>query len=284
MTRRVLVVTHHLRQEAAQATEIAVAELRRHGLEVVVAADDEDTSVLDLDLAIGIGGDGTILRTAELTRAQGVPLLGVNLGRVGFLTEVEPDGLLTAVRRLIAGDFEVEERGTIDVHLTGAESEWHGWALNEVAVEKTNRARLIDVHIEIDGQPLERFGCDGVVVATPTGSTAHAFSGGGPVVWPDVAGTVVVPLAAHALFARPLVVGPNSVVTVRLDPHTEFGALMSCDARREVLVEPGDRVEVRPGTVPVRLARMNRAVFTTTLVQKFNLPVDGWRQRKRTRR
>ncbi len=212
--------------------------------------------------------------------------MGINLGHVGFLAESERDHIGAAVRRLAAGDYEVDERGTLDVRvlLPGEEVPVQGWAVNEATVEKRERAKMVEVAIEIDGRPLSSFGCDGVVMATATGSTAHAFSAGGPVVWPDVDAMMLVPLSAHALFARPLVVGPGSVLAVELLTRTGSAGVLTCDGRRQVDLPTGARVEVRRGAVPVRLARMTSAPFTDRLVSKFDLPVIGWRGRAATRR
>jgi NAD+ kinase len=235
----------------------------------------------------------------------------VNLGHVGFLAEAEPDGLADTVDRVVARHYVVEERMTIDVLVL-----YDGvpvavtWALNEATVEKAARERVLEVVTEVDGRPLSRWGCDGVVCATPTGSTAYAFSAGGPVVWPEVEALLMVPISAHALFARPMVVSPRSVLAVEviggssrgpapLTPEIPFepagaaspAAVMWCDGRRMVDLEPGARVEVRRGALPVRLARLHGvsaddggpagddggAPFTDRLVAKFGLPVKGWR-------
>ena len=285
MSRRALVVTHTGRKDAGVATDEAVAELEAVGIEPVHESDWVE-GIDGLEFAVVLGGDGTILRAAEITRGSGIPLLGINLGHVGFLAESERDHIGAAVRRLASGDYEVDERGTLDVRvlLPGEEASVPGWAVNEATVEKRERAKMVEVAIEIDGRPLSSFGCDGVVMATATGSTAHAFSAGGPVVWPDVDAMMLVPLSAHALFARPLVVGPSSVLAVELLTRTGSAGVLTCDGRRQVDLPAGARVEVRKGAVPVRLARMTTAPFTDRLVSKFDLPVIGWRGRAATRR
>jgi NAD+ kinase len=283
MTRRALVVTHRGREEAVAATKEAVEELEAAGVEAFLAPEDCTPDDLpSFELAIVLGGDGTILRAAELTRGTSVPLLGVNLGHVGFLAESERDDIGEAVRRLTSGDFTVEERGTLDVrvHSPGGETRT-GWALNEAALEKVDRSRMLEVLVEVDGHPLSSFGCDGIVAATATGSTAHAFSAGGPVVWPDVDGMILVPLSAHALFARPLVVGPRSVLALEVLDRSPAPGLVTCDGRRRLDVPRGARVEVTRSDVPVRLARLTPAPFTTRLVHKFGLPVEGWRGQSR---
>ncbi len=280
MRRRALVVTHSGREEAVAATQETLRALEAVGMTPVLALDDSVPVPLgDIEMAIVLGGDGTILRAAELTRGTGLPLLGVNLGHVGFLAESERENIAEAVRRLADGAYEVEERGTLDVevHLPGGAEIARGWALNEAALEKSDPARMIEVVVEVDGRPLSSFGCDGVVMSTSTGSTAHAFSAGGPVVWPDVDGMILVPLSAHALFARPLVVGPSSVLAVELINRSPASAILSCDGRRRIDVPVGSRVEVRKSPIPVRLARLTPAPFTDRLVSKFGLPVEGWR-------
>ena len=226
-----------------------------------------------------LGGDGTILRGAELSRGSGVPLLGVNLGHVGFLAEAEREDLDATVERIVARDYTVEARTTLEVR---AEEDGHtvfsSWALNEVTVEKASRERMLELTIEIDGRPLSTWGCDGIVMATPTGSTAYAFSAGGPVVWPDVEALLLVPISAHALFNRALVTAPSSTIAVTVDPHAP-SAVLCCDGRRVFEVPPGGRIVMRRGDDPVRVARLRSQPFTDRLVAKFGLPVHGWRAR-----
>jgi NAD+ kinase len=196
---------------------------------------------------------------------------------VGFLAEAESADLDLTLDRVLDRDYEVEERMTVDVQVLvdGAVADT-GWALNECSVEKAARERMLELVVEIDGRPLSRWGCDGVVAATPTGSTAYAFSAGGPVVWPTVEALLVVPISAHALFARPMVAAPTSVVALEVLPSGTT-AVVACDGRRTFPVGHGARVEVRRGSDPVLLARTQDRPFTDTLVRKFALPVEGWR-------
>ncbi|MFF7182237.1 NAD kinase [Streptomyces sp. NPDC008121] len=292
-TRTVFLLAHTGRPAAVRSAELVVLGLLRSGIGVRVleaeAADlplppsvemvpDAHPDALDgCELIVVLGGDGTLLRGAELSRASGVPMLGVNLGRVGFLAEAERDDLDQVVDRVVTRAYEVEERMTLDVVVYENGDVLHrDWALNEAAVQKVSPERMMEVVLAIDGRPVTGFGCDGVICATPTGSTAYAFSAGGPVIWPEVEALLMVPIGAHALFAKPLVTTPESVLAVEVEPHTPNGVLW-CDGRRTVELPAGARVEVRRGAVPVRLARLHHASFTDRLVAKFALPVSGWR-------
>jgi NAD+ kinase len=311
-----LVLAHTGKENAKRSARLVVDRLTAAGIAVRVT--DEQARAVECpgatvlpagpgaargaELVIVLGGDGTLLRAAEIARPARTPLIGVNLGRIGFLAEAEPDGLAETVDRLVAGDYRVEERMTIDVVARDNGTELaRTWALNEATVEKAARERMVEVIIEVDGRPLSRWGCDGVVLATPTGSTAYAFSAGGPVVWPEVEALLMVPISAHALFAPPMVVSPRSVLAVELvyegfGRHEEggghgaatAGAVMWCDGRRRFDLPPGGRVEARRGSLPVLLARLHGPApetdgggpFTDRLVAKFGLPVAGWRGRK----
>lgn len=303
--RRVFLLAHTGREEARSVAREFCAGLLDHGL--VVRMDPTELAELDLpddrveamapgpdslqdcELAVVIGGDGTILRAAELTRGTDTPLLGVNLGHVGFLAEAESDDLEVTLAAVVHRRYTYDERLTVDVAVyQDKELVAQTWALNEASVEKGTPERMLEVIVEVDGRPLSRWGCDGVVCATPTGSTAYNFSAGGPIVWPDVEAMLLVPLSAHALFARPLVVGPSSVLAIEVLANNEGSGVLWADGRRTVALAPGARIEVRRGQHPVRLARLQEAPFTDRLVAKFGLPVDGWRgageQRLRQRR
>lgn len=256
-------------------SEAANLALSEHGVEAEVVVTGPDAAKA-VDLVLVLGGDGTLLRAAEIARPAGAPLLGINLGHVGFLAEAERDNLDHTVDRVLAHDYTVEERLTLDIDVYEDGEPRQEWALNEVSVEKAARERVLDVIVEVDGRPLSRWGCDGVVCATPTGSTAYAWSAGGPVVWPDVEALLLVPISAHALFARPLVAAPTSVLAVELLPKTA-PAVLWADGRRTLPLDPGSRIEVRRSAQPVRLARLSTKPFTDRLVAKFDLPVRGWR-------
>jgi NAD+ kinase len=294
MTRRILLVAHPRRVEAQQFAGDVADRLHAAGLQVALMPDAAEATILGgspdivtvdptdpargCELVCVIGGDGAILRGAALSRGTDAPLLGVNVGHVGFLAEAEREKLGETVERIVARDYVVEERMTLDVTAThDGEVIARSWALNEVTVEKAARERMLYVTLEIDGRPLSTCGCDGVVMATPTGSTAYAFSAGGPVMWPDVEAMLVVPISAHALFARPLVVGPNSALAIELVADADGSAVMWCDGSRSVELAPGARVDVCRSQTPVRLARLSSWPFADRLVAKFDLSVDGWR-------
>ena len=300
--RRILLLAHTGREEARDVARAVVASLVDQGL--VVRLLEDEAKELELpphervesvpsaqadpgacELALVIGGDGTILRAAELTHGTITPLLGVNLGHVGFLAEAESEDVENIIEMIVNRRYSSEERLTLDVtvHLD-KELVASTWALNEASVEKAARQRMLEVVVEVDGRPLSRFGCDGVVCATPTGSTAYNFSAGGPIVWPGVEALLMVPISAHALFARPMVVAPTSVLAVEVLPRNEFAGVLWCDGRRTVDLPPGARIEVRRGRTPVRLVRLHEAPFTDRLVAKFGLPVDGWRGAAERRR
>ena len=257
----------------ASAVARASAALRAHGVEPV---GPEGTDHVDLVLVLG--GDGTILRAFEIARERDIPLVGINTGHVGFLAEADPDGIEQVVADLVAGRYTVETRTTLNVEVVSPDgTATREWALNEAALEKRDRARMLEVAIGVDGQAVSSFGCDGLIMSTPTGSTAYAFSCGGPVIWPEVEALLLVPVAAHALFTRPLVLGPDSCMEVVVQRAGFGGAEIWCDGRRSLDVPVGARIRVSRAERPVRLARFNEAPFASRLVRKFDLPVEGWR-------
>ncbi|GAB2646721.1 NAD kinase [Prescottella soli] len=235
----------------------------------------------DCEMVIVLGGDGSFLRAAELAQSADVPVLGINLGRIGFLAEAEAEHLEKAMDQVVRREYRIEYRMTLDV-LVRVEDRivQRGWALNEASIENRSRLGVLEVVLEVDGRPVSAFGCDGVLIATPTGSTAYAFSAGGPVVWPELEALLVIPSNAHALFARPLVTSPESIIAVETVADSHDG-LVFCDGRRTLELPAGGRVEVVRGKDPIRWVRLDSAPFADRMVRKFELPVTGWRGRKR---
>ncbi len=303
--RSVLLVVHLGKPEVHDLAQVFVKSLTAQGLRVRLLRDDapglglehapevEVTDSVDdagrgCELAVVLGGDGTILKAAELTRASATPLLGVNLGHVGFLAEAEPEHAEATIDAIVHRRYLAEDRLTLEVTVTLREELLlRTFALNEASVEKGARQRMLEVVVGIDGRPLSRWGCDGVVCATPTGSTAYNFSAGGPVVWPNVEALLMVPLSAHALFARPIVVNPDSTLAVEIlesGPAGSHPGVLWCDGRRRVDLPAGAHVDVRRAAQPVRLVRLHQRPFTDRLVAKFGLRVEGWRGAAERRR
>ncbi|WP_281276901.1 NAD kinase [Glycomyces buryatensis] len=286
---RILVVTHPLREDVAQLAEKIVAAFREAGVAAKILRADpsllglpdavqvsDGASTVPADLVLALGGDGTVLRSAKMAAEADIPLLGVNFGKVGFLAEAETGELETVVERLLAGDYSVEERTTLAVQECGDGGSVTSWAFNDIAVEKSEPARMLELFIEIDGSRLSRYGCDGVICATPTGSTAHAMSAGGPVVWPDVDALLVVPMNAHALFARPMVIHSSSEIRIGIESVGTTGVLVA-DGKQIAELTAGSTVTIRRSEQSVKLVRMSERTFPSRLVSKLNLPVDGWR-------
>lgn len=248
------------------------------GLQVVEFGPD---AAIGCELVLVLGGDGTFLRAAELAKGAGIPVLGINLGRIGFLAEAEAEHLEDALARVISGDYGIEERMTLDIMIrVGDRIIERGWALNEASIENGSRLGVLEVVLEVDDRPVSAFGCDGVLISTPTGSTAYAFSAGGPVVWPELEAILVIPSNAHALFARPLVTSPESFIAVETDAGGH-DAVVFCDGRRTMKLPAGGRVEVVRGSSPIKWVKLDSAPFADRMVKKFALPVTGWRGRAR---
>lgn len=290
--RNALLVSNAQKAEQARVVSRAAAKLLSLGMNPVLEPEEKqrlsglgvDVSDIDefsgqaIEAGVVLGGDGSILRAAELLRGQDAPILGVNTGHVGFMTEAELDDLATAMDRLAAKDYKIGHRIALEVRVYQENDlMFASWAMNEVTLEKSARERMLEVVLEVDGRPLSSFGCDGVLVSTPTGSTAYAFSAGGPVIWPNVEALLVVPLSAHALFARPLVLGPKTQLAMEVLKRSAGAGVIWCDGRRAFDLAPGSRVEVHQSDRKVPMVLLSDAPFTDRLVKKFSLPVSGWR-------
>jgi len=283
--RLVGLIANDARAEAVAARDELIKMLEQAGINTISVDSNEIGEVTlgiesELELVIAVGGDGTILRGAEMAHPHDCPVLGVNLGHVGFLAEAEKDQLADVAAAVSAKAWHIDERPLLRARIINPDSsESVGWAINDVALERIGSGRMIELGLSVDGRKLSSWGADGVVVATPTGSTAYAFSAGGPIMWPDVEALLVVPVSPHALFARPLVVSPKSEITI--DVLGGSGQVdVVCDGRRITKVALGAQVRVGLGDGHVRLARLTDAPFTDRLVAKFRLPVEGWRTAK----
>ena len=282
MTRHAILVVKADRPEALVASEKIAAQLVAADFELFTISKVslkqvktcESSELPKCEVVIVLGGDGTILRGAEIAREQDIPLLGINLGHVGFLAEVEKIDLSEVAQSVISKNYVIDSRMVLSYSVTRKGAIVNsGWALNEVTVER-NSTTMVDLLVEIDSRPLSRWGCDGLICSTPTGSTAYAFSAGGPVLWPEVEALVLLPISAHALFSRPMVVSPQSEIVVLVESSD---ALLSADAIRKSPLQLGDRVHIKKDSSIVKLAHTKGTIFTDRLVAKFKLPVEGWR-------
>ena len=278
VVKTVLLVTHPTRPEAISTANELTKLLTGKQINVFATIKTDganDFKATDqIDLAVVLGGDGTMLRAAEIFRGKQVPILGINLGHVGFLAEIERPSLTEIVDAIASGTFSIEERMSLNYQLLrGGKVIESGWALNEVVVER-NDHQMIDLFVQIDHRPLSRWWCDAVICATPTGSTAYAYSAGGPVVWPEVDALVLLPLAAHALFSKPMVVSPKSEIAIDLESDS---ADLNADGIRRTKLQKNDRIVLTSDKEDILLAHIKPATFTDRIVAKFKLPVEGWR-------
>lgn len=280
---KVGLVIHSGRGDSVETAVDAARRLESLGADVIAARQDSEpvTFPVDvvepedfahgLDLAISFGGDGTFLRAAYLCRDAGIPVLGVNLGRLGFLAEVDRDDLATALAAVVKGDFVVEERSTLQLWTrSSGQDVVEDWALNEVSIEKTARQRLILLDVHVGEALFAKVPADGLVLATPTGSTAYSFSAGGPILSPEVRATLVTPVAPHSVFGRTLVVGEGERVHVKVADDQQ-PAVVSCDGRPPITVTAGGSVYVNGGGPAVKLARIRADDFYTLVRRKFGL-------------
>ncbi|MDU0967935.1 MAG: NAD kinase [Actinomycetaceae bacterium] len=272
--RRVMVLHHPHRPEAAEYAQVVTKRLA----EAHVATADGDDTTSPVELVLSLGGDGTMLAGAEKARERDVPLLGINFGHMGFLTDVDADQLDRVIDAIAHRSYEVSPRMVLDVTvMTNTGACLHDWAFNEAAILSLMRAQPAHLGVGVDGRGISTYGADGIIVATPTGSTAYSFSAGGPIVWPDVEAVVMAPLSAHGLFTRPLVISPSSILEVFVLPDQASGVEIWCDGRRRLVGEPGTTIRSTKSDRPVHLAQISDLPFSGRLVRKFDLPIKGWR-------
>jgi len=280
--RAAVLVINPARTEAVEAASVLANLLKKADFELFTISDVSISGVTnrtsydlpEIEIAVVLGGDGTILRGAELTRERNIPLLGINIGHVGFMAEVIRPEISAVAMSVIDKSYGLDSRMVLayEVIRNGKVANT-GWALNEVTVERQHTT-MVELFVQIDGRPLSRWGCDGLIASTPTGSTAYAFSAGGPVLWPEVEALVLLPISAHALFARPMVISPKSEIVVEIESDE---ALLSADALRKFPLLRGDQVRITRDASKILLSHIVATTFTDRIVAKFKLPVEGWR-------
>ena len=279
--KNVLIVVHPSRDDAAKFGEEIASALTEAGFEAITNHPNLIKNALPLessdqkiDVALVLGGDGTILRAAEIIRGRDIPIIGINMGSVGFLAEINRPTTNQIIEAFKNGKLNGEDRLLLNFEvIRDKEVVTTGWALNEVTIERSG-TQMVELFVQIDGRPLSRWGCDGVICATPTGSTAYAFSAGGPVIWPSVSAFLLLPLAAHALFAKPMVISPKSEIGIDIE---SIAAEISADGMRKFSLKQGDRINIRRDSQTMRIVHIDNGIFTDRLVAKFKLPVEGWR-------
>jgi NAD+ kinase len=281
-SRNAILVINATRSEAIAAAQTLTGLLASSAFSCYTSSDIEfnglkkvsSEDLPDAEIVIVLGGDGTILRGAEISRPRGIPLLGVNLGHVGFMAEVEKLSLESVAKSVVEKSYTIDPRMLLEYTVDREGKDvTSGWALNEVTISRTE-STMVELMVQVDRRPLSRWGCDGLIASTPTGSTAYAFSAGGPILWPNLDAVVLLPISAHALFARPMVISPQSEIVVEIESKV---ATLSADALREFSLLEGDRVRITGGESDVLLAHVQQTLFTDRLVAKFKLPVEGWR-------
>jgi NAD+ kinase len=268
---------HHEHPEAVELARAAATWLRERGHEVRLpkrdamladlgdlACDDEEICV-GLDVAVSLGGDGTMLRTVDLVADQQVPVIGVNLGHLGYLTEVDPAKLTVALNRFLAGSYQLSERMRLVV-----ETDAGRWpALNEAVIGKTPTGQIVHVDVFIDGAPFTTYHADGLIISTPTGSTAYAWSAGGPLISPDHAALLLAPVAPHMLFDRALVLPPTTCM--RMEITGGRPAALSVDGRNVAELGDGDAITCTRAAQPARLVTFDPTSFLDIVKAKFGL-------------
>jgi NAD+ kinase len=272
---------HHEHPDAVELARRASAWLRQRDHEVRLPKADAELAGLGelacesdeltagLDVAVSLGGDGTMLRTVDLVADDGVPVIGVNLGTLGYLTEVDPANALVALKRFLAGSYAISERMRLAVRVDAGSSHESWPALNEAVLGKTPTGQIANVEVSVDGELFTTYHADGVIVATPTGSTAYAWSAGGPIISPDHSAMLITPVAPHMLFDRSLVLPPQACV--RLEVVGDRDAALSVDGRAAGILEEGDSITCTAATNPARIVRFDPQSFLGIVKGKFGL-------------
>ena len=286
MQRSIAVVLHHKLNASSAIVQKLCRNLQEHGIRITLI-DNLDPYPFgvprqllpqDTELVIVLGGDGAILGTTELVYGTNIPILGINMGHVGFLAELEQFQTDEAIDSIIHQNYSIEERNIASVTLTiPGQPPQQDWALNEIVIEKTHRGKMIELAVSVDHTEVSSFGADGIIIATPTGSTAYGFSAGGPILWPTLPALEIVPIAAYSLFARPMIIGPHSELDIQILNHFDNTGYIVCDGRRDMTLPEQTKIHIALADTPVKLVRLNKESFTERLITKFQIPVNGWK-------
>ncbi|MEM7341836.1 MAG: NAD(+)/NADH kinase [Actinomycetota bacterium] len=282
MSQRLGLVIHQHRAEVIELATEAIDWCRDHEVRPVLPTVDAelvgrpDLGVgeadfgIDLNVCLSLGGDGTMLRATALVAAHDVPILGVNAGHLGYLTEVDPPKLIEALDRWLAGEMRIERRMMVEVSIVdGENSTFVGRALNEAVIDRSESGRAVEVAVNINGSDFITFLADGLIVATPTGSTAYSLSAGGPIVEPDFRTLLLTPVAAHTVFNRPMVLGPRSEIRLTIEGHRP--AVVALDGQLRAELKPGESVSCRASEVEVSFLVSGDRDFHLVLKEKFGL-------------
>ncbi len=275
MTRQIGIVLHSERSLVQELFDQLVSQLSSFDVLGIELTSDNAFDVRGCEMVVVLGGDGTILKAVEMVHGFDIPILGINLGRVGFLAEAEITDIASAVEAIVKQEWQTETRTVIDVKVVrSGKIVFTSFAINDAAVEKVSPELMTELRVSVDNTVLMAFSGDGLIVATSTGSTAYAFSAGGPILWPNTKAIITVPVAAHALFARPLVFDPSSILQSEI---LSDKASITLDGRRRFDLEMGDLVIVTGSDNDLMFARIHSTSFADRLVKKFRLPTKSWR-------
>lgn len=237
-------------------------------VEGTVVTPSAEEAIRLCDIAVTVGGDGTIIHHAKFAALYGKPLLGINLGRVGFVANIEPDEL-AELSKLVSGDYRIQKRMLLDIAIDKDGETRHFTAVNEAALHRDSLSSMVEISVELDGERIIFYRADGMLFSTPTGSTAYSFSAGGPVIQPDMRCILLTPVCPHALSSRQVVFGENAVLTARVHPDYTLKCYMTVDGQNYIPISSDDRITVTKSPLELQLIILKEKNFYTLLNEKL---------------